>query len=149
VPGVVLFQYWIAQSTRHWRCEAFRLPDGTWDGFPNNFGVGGAVPGCYPPRLDSPIWVSRLRTAWPGGFYYDDVQIPLAGGRARRIEYGVTLTGGRAVRVRDIFSGASAPVIDGLYFAILLPPFDRTKTVAWQFQALDASGTCSRPGSAT
>jgi hypothetical protein len=116
VPSVGKIQYWIAQSTQHGLCQAIRLPDGTWVGGANKFDIGGLVPACLPAPSDCRGCFPRLIN----GYYYDDAKIPAAHHRWWRIEYGVAPTHGHPIEVRDAVSGASAPVVNGRYFAILL-----------------------------
>jgi hypothetical protein len=112
VPGVGKFEYWIALSTKGWLCEAIRLPDRTWaatsDGH-DKLDPGGAAPACG-------------GVPWPlDGYSYMQLSIPAPHGRWWRIEYGFGPTQGKPVKVRDTFSGATAPIADGRYFAIVLP----------------------------
>jgi hypothetical protein len=122
VPGVGRFEYWVALSTKGWLCNAIRQPDGTWAdlGTPGDkYQLGGPVPGC-------------------GKFFWHDARgfayYP-TGTRSWRIVYGYAPTTGQPVEIRDAVSGATAPIGDGRYFAIVLPQH----RPGFRLQTLDAA----------
>jgi hypothetical protein len=136
VPGVGRFEYWIALSRpKGWLCLAIRQPDGTWADLGKNSLFGGPVPGCG-------------ATGWQDahGFDYYPTTIAAPGRRVWRIAYGYVPITGHPVQVRDRISGATAPVGDGRYFAIVIPycqgrGCDRPAPFAYfQLQTLDAAG---------
>ncbi len=147
VPGVGPVQYWVASSRQHGLCTAMRLPDGTWIGFPNRYGVGGPVPGCAPPaRVCHPMCVTQLID----GFFYEQTSVQQPGGRQWYIVYGVVAAPGHPTRVRDRITGASAPVYAGRYFAIVIPmgrvPAGHDPHTPYQLEALSARGRVLRVG---
>ena len=145
VPTVGRAEYWTAESTHHGVCVGLRLPGGAWAGSPNRFEVGGPVPGCVYRFSPTP------RTGWSPkrGFFWDEDQV---GGRWQgRIVYGTVPNVGRPVMVRDALSGTSTHVIDGRYFAILIPPSHgqygswqqghaRVERLRYRLETLDALG---------
>jgi hypothetical protein len=136
VPGVGRFEYWIALSRRGWLCSAIRQPDGTWAALTNDkFQIGGPVPGCGG-------WSWRDAN----GFAYYPTYVDAPAHRVWRLVYGYAPTTGHPVKIRDRISGATAPIGDGRYFAIVVPycqgrSCNRPQPFAWfQLQTLDASG---------
>lgn len=136
VPGVGRFEYWIGLTRRGWLCNAIRQPDGTWAALTaDKFELGGPVPGCSG-------WSWRDAH---GFAYYPDT-IPAPGHRIWRLVYGYAPTTGHPVKIRDRISGATAPIGDGRYFAIVIPycqgrGCNRPAPFAWfQLQTLDRSG---------
>lgn len=123
IPGEGRFEWWIALSRpRGWLCSAIRQPDGTWAdlGTPGDkYQLGGPVPGC-------------------GKFFWHDARgfayYP-TGTRSWRIVYGYAPTTGQPVEIRDAVSGATAPIGDGRYFAIVLPQH----RPGFRLQTLDAA----------
>ena len=145
VPDVGRAEYWTAESTHHGICVGLRLPGGVWAGSPNRFEVGGPVPGCVYRFSPTPT------TGWSPkrGFFWDEDQV---GGRWEgRIVYGTVPNVGRPVMVRDALSGTTTAVIDGRYFAILIPPSHgqygslpegraRVERLRYRLETLDAVG---------
>ncbi len=145
VPGVGNAEYWSAESTHHGICVGLRLPGGAWAGSNNRFQIGGPVPGCVYRFSPDP------KTGWSPkkGFFWVEDQV---GGRWNgRIVYGTVPNVGRPVEVRDPFSGTTTRVIDGRYFAILIPPSRgqwgswkqgrfRVQRLRYRLESLDASG---------
>jgi hypothetical protein len=145
VPGVGEAQYWTAQATHHGICVGLRLPGGVWAGSYNRFEIGGPVPGCVYRFSPDP------KRGWSPqrGFYEVEYQ---AGRRWNgRITIGTVANVGRPVTVRDAYSGTTARVIDGRYFAILIPPSHgqwgswkqgraRVDRLRYRLETLDASG---------
>jgi hypothetical protein len=139
VPGVGRFEYWIALSRpKGWLCTAIRLPDRTWADLPGDdkYEIGGPAPGC-----------GTLPWNDAHGFSYYNTSIQHQG-RIWRIVYGYVPTTGHPVRVRDTVRGATAPIGDGRYFAIVIPfckgracslPVPRPGS-GFRLQTLDASG---------
>ena len=112
VPGAGRFQYWVALSRQGWLCEAIRQPDGTWAdlGTPHDrYRISGPAPGCG-------------RGFWHDaeGFDYYPTSIQTQRG-GWRIAYGYAPTTGHPAVIRDVISGATAPVGDGRFFAIVIP----------------------------
>jgi hypothetical protein len=112
IPGVGTFEWWIALSKKGWLCEAIRQPDGTWAdlGVNDKFQVSGPAPGCggFP-------WHDV------DGYAYEQTSIHSPGEQTWRVSYGYVPTTGNPVKVRDKISGATAPIEDGRYFAIVMP----------------------------
>ena len=145
MPGVGEAQYWTGQATHHGICVGLRLPGGVWAGSYNRFELGGPVPGCVYRFSPDPKsgWIPQR------GFYEVEYQ---AGGRwPGRITIGTVPDVGKPVIVRDVYSGATARVIDGRYFAILIPPShgqwgslgrgrNRINRLRYRLETIDASG---------
>jgi len=136
IPGVGRFEWWIALSTRGWLCEAIRQPDGTWaDISGDKYQLGGPVPGC-----------GRFPWHDTRGFSYWPTTIRSPSGQTWRIAYGYVPTTGNPVEVRDRISGATAPIGDGRYFAIVMPLCKRSCDFApsmppgFRLQTLDRNG---------
>jgi hypothetical protein len=142
VPGVGRFEWWIAISKpRGWLCGALRQPDGTWadlDPRPGDkYQISGPMPGC-----------GNLPWHDAQGFAYNQLTVGAPRGEVWRVAYGYAPTFGHPVAVRDRISGATAPLGDGHYFAIVMP-FCRGRTCGlpqprpgggYQLQTLDAGG---------
>jgi hypothetical protein len=136
IPGVGRFEWWIALSTRGWLCQAIRQPDGTWADIANDkYQLGGPVPGC-----GGWTWHDRY------GFAYYPTSIRSPHGRQWRVAYGYAPTIGHPVDIRDKVSGATAPIGDGRYFAIVMPlcsgkcNFARNPPPGFRLQTLDRRG---------
>jgi len=140
VPGVGRFEYWIALSKKGWLCEAIRLPDGTWADLPTEkIPFSGPAPGCG-------------GVPWHDveGFSYLQADVPSPDGQMWRMAYGYAPTRGNPVKVRDTISGATAPIGDGRYFAIVMPlckrracdvPHGSTSNLpGYQLETLNAAG---------
>jgi hypothetical protein len=136
VPGVGKFEYWIALSKPSgWLCDAIRQPDGTWadlDG--DRYQLGGPVPGC-----------GTLPWHDMHGFAYDQSSLPAPGRRTWQIVYGYAPATGHPAQIRDKVSGATAPIGDGRYFAIVMPlcqgaACGRISPPGYQLQTIDAAG---------
>ncbi len=113
VPGVGRFEWWIALSRpKGWLCGAIRQPDGTWAdlGGDDKFQLGGPMPGC-----------GTLPWQDVQGFAYNQTSVRSPDGDVWRIAYGYAPTTGRPVKIRDKISGATAPIGDSRYFAIVMP----------------------------
>jgi hypothetical protein len=113
VPGVGRFEWWIALSRpKGWLCGAIRQPDGTWAdlGVNDKYQVGGPMPGC-----------GTLPWQDVQGFAYNQTDVLSPDGEDWRIAYGYVPVTGHPVEVRDRISGATAPIGDGRYFAIVMP----------------------------
>lgn len=113
VSGVGRFQLWIALSRpKGWLCTAIRQPDGTWAGLPSGdkYQLAGPMPGC------GVLGWQDVR-----GFDYWPSSIGSPDGRQWWIAWGYAPIAGHRVEVRDEISGATAPIGDGRYFAIVLP----------------------------
>jgi hypothetical protein len=138
IPRVGSIQYWVARTRRGGACESFKLPDGTWAGTNRSenlkYNVGGIVPGCHQPTTGGYDG---------GGFYLDTNSFgpspktdPHASSDLTFVEFGTIIVRG-AVRVRDMQTGRSTPVVDHEFFAIKRPARNWRN---WTFQALDSSG---------
>jgi hypothetical protein len=129
IPGFGRFQWWIAISRPSgWLCGAIRQPDGTWAdlGTPGDkYQLGGPVPGC-----------GTLPWHDAEGFAYNQSAAQTPDGRVWRIAYGYTPTTGHPVEIRDKVSGATVPIGDGRYFAIVMPQ----NRPGYQLQTLDRAG---------
>ena len=111
VPGVGRLEYWIALSEKGWLCGAIRLPDGTWADLPTEkIPFSGPAPGC-----------GGMPWHDVEGFSYWQTELASPDGHRWRIAYGYVPTRGNPVEVRDRISGATAPIGDGRYFAIVMP----------------------------
>ena len=122
VPGVGKYQYWIARSIQHGDCQAIRLPDGVWAATNDDkYGFSGPVPGCTPWPCKGAMSNCAMGPGLIGGFFYSSGVLSLPRPDQWRIVYGITASHGRAVRVRDASTGRTTPVLEGHYFAILLP----------------------------
>jgi hypothetical protein len=111
VPTVGSTQFWSADSRPYGICLALRLPGGTWAGGEGaRFPFSGPVPGCE----NRPVgWAG----AW-NGFVFLEYQVANWRGR---VAIGIVPTRGRPTEVRDAIGGTTTPVIDGRYFAIVIP----------------------------
>lgn len=138
IPHVGAFEYWGAQTKSGTYCEAFRGPDRLWAGTGANpekdYNFGGPVPGC------------GITTTYPGtsggSFSWTNNEIgPAAGSRQSNdisiLVYGTENYPG-ATAVLNPSTGVSAPVFDGTYFALVLPPGSSESNV--ELQALSSSG---------
>jgi hypothetical protein len=130
IPRVGELQYWVARTRSGGSCEAFKLPDGRWGGTgpDTNYNFGGSVPGCHAPNQGGDI-------ADGGGFDFetDTVGPPTATDKHAARDFTYILFGTvdvrGAVRVRDLETGHTAPIVDGHFFAI-------TRTIAEQRSAI-------------
>jgi hypothetical protein len=112
VPGAGRFEFWIARSRKGWLCEAIRQPDRTWADLGtrgDRYQISGPVPGC-----EGVPWQDK-----EGFSYYPTTISTRQGGW--RIVYGYAPATGHPVMIRDRLSGATAPIGDGRYFAIIIP----------------------------
>jgi hypothetical protein len=132
VPRVGKVQFWTARTVNGWACAAFKLPDGIWAGTATQasarYGFGGPVPSCHGP------WIT-----WEGpSFHYDAIWLGL-NRKPYGLVYGTVRTTTPVARVRDLPSGASARVVDGKDFVIMIPgKHDRIPYL--HLQALDRHG---------
>lgn len=112
VAGAGRFEFWIALSHKGWLCEAIRQPDGTWADLGNpgdRYQIGGPVPGCE-------------GVPWQDGRGYSYYPTTIATKRgAWHIVYGYAPAIGHPAKVRDRLTGATAPIGDGRFFAIVIP----------------------------
>jgi len=143
VPGVGAFQYWGAQTKNGEWCEAFKAPDGLWAGtsatasdkVDPSYNFDGSVPGCG----------TYSNTDQGGGFHWGSDEIgPIAHGNTgatvndlSAVIYGTVDNPGSATKVVDATTGASTSILDGHYFALVLP---RRSLGTIQLEAIDASG---------
>jgi len=132
VPGVGKVQYWTARTVKGWACAAFKLPDGAWAGTSTaaseRYGFGGAVPGCHGP------WIT-----WEGpDFRYDSIWLGL-NHRPYGLVYGTVSATVGASEVRDLASRATAHIVGGGHFALLIPA--RHYRIAYvHLEVVDARG---------
>ena len=137
VPGVGRFEYWIALSKPNgWLCTAIRQPDGTWAdlGPADKYQLGGPMPGC-----------GTLPWHDAHGFAYNQTSIQSPGHRTWQIAYGYAPAAGHPAQVRDTVSGATAPIGDGRYFAIVMPlchgaACGRISPPGYRLETLDRQG---------
>ncbi len=132
VPRVGKVQFWTARTVNGWACAAFKLPDGEWAGTASRgsirYGFGGPVPSCHGP------WIT-----WEGpNFHYDAIWLGL-NRRPYGIVYGTVRTTAPTARVRDLPSGATAAVVDGVDF-VLMVPGRHDKIPYLHLEALDVRG---------
>jgi hypothetical protein len=134
VPSVGEAQYWTARATHHGICVGLRLPGGVWAGSENRFELSGPVPGCVYKFSPNP------KAGWSPkrGFFWVEYQV--GGSWQGRIVIGTVASVGRPVAVRDALTGTRAPVVDGRYFAILIPPSHRWQ-LRYRLETLDRSGS--------
>ncbi|HUA04851.1 MAG TPA: hypothetical protein VMB27_13180 [Solirubrobacteraceae bacterium] len=113
IPGVGRFEWWIGISKPSgWLCGAIRQPDGTWAdlGTGDKYQLGGPMPGC-----------GTLPWHDAEGFAYNQTSVQSPNGRMWRIAYGYAPATGGPVMIRDEVSGATAPIGERRYFAIVMP----------------------------
>jgi hypothetical protein len=136
VPGIGRVELWAAKgSSATGACLGLRFPDGTWGAGKDNPNVGGNGPSCFTER-DDPLFKGILV---PTGI--DSFETNTNTPSFQRIVYGwinsdVPRT---AVRMADLVTGASTPVIEGRYFAYVEPRAD-PQTDDRQLVAYDAAG---------
>lgn len=135
LPTVGKAEFWSADSRPYGICLALRLPGGSWaggEGERSHF--SGPVPGCE----NRPVgWAG----AW-NGFLFFDYQVSNWLGR---VAIGIVPTQGHPAEVRDAIGGTTTPVIDGRYFAIVIPAsqsrFEEGMWhLAYQLETLDSAG---------
>lgn len=140
IPKMGEIQYWAARTRGGGSCAAFKLPDGSWAGTSRTenlkYNVGGIVPGCHQPNAGA-------YTTDGGGFYVETNTFgpsPNTDPHAARdftfVAFGMVKVRG-AVRVRDMQTGRTTPIIDRHFFAIERPARNWPN---WTFQALDRTG---------
>lgn len=143
VPGVGAFQYWGAQTKNGEWCEAFKAPDGAWAGTPvtgsgksdPSYNFSGDVPGC----------ATYSNVPQGGGFHFSMNEIgPIVPGNnpatvndLSAVIYGTIDNPGQSTTVVDSTTGASTPILDGHYFALILP---RPSLSTVQLKAVDGPG---------
>ncbi|HZR96115.1 MAG TPA: hypothetical protein VFA56_10495 [Gaiellaceae bacterium] len=141
IPKVGTVALWYGRTRQGGWCAGLRLPGGEWLGTGrSSLDGGGTVPGCFPTRemvngaTPEPVYVIN-------GFDYveSDADARSLGGVFWRIDYG-RITAPGAVRVEDLQSGRSAPVIHGNLFLLATPDPDPTVRRDFHLVAYDASG---------
>jgi hypothetical protein len=141
LPRVGTVEFWYAATAQKGWCGALRLPGGAWVGTQEDpLDAGGTVPGCYPMRGEvnqqaGPVLVLN-------GFDYQegDIDARRRGGSFWRVRYGQVTAPG-AVRVTDLASGRSTPVVRGSLFALAIPDPDPNGLTPLHLVARDAAGT--------
>ena len=136
VPGVGSVELWAATgSTSTGACLGLRFPDGSWGAGKDNDRVGGNGPACFTER-DDPMFKSVLI---PTGI--DSFETDTDPPNFQRIIYGTIDSDipATAVRLVDLVSGATAPVVDGRFFAYVDPRAD-PQSDDRQLVAYDAAG---------
>jgi hypothetical protein len=146
VPGGGKVQYWTANATHHGICLGLRLANGTWADLtrtPSPIGIGPA-PGC--------IGTTRANGTGANGdgffWFASELGHGFDGGR---LVYGIVHVVSGQATVRDTISGATAPVIDHRYFAIVIPPShgqivwvtpngQRVRQVRYRLETITANG---------
>jgi hypothetical protein len=123
VPTVGPVQYWVARTVSGWQCSAFKLPDGEWAGTTraanDRYGFGGPVPSCHGSWITWEGPDFRYEQIWLGPVSYRHGRV--VSGRSFAVVYGTVHSGGAPVVVRDLVSGARAPVVSHGYFALVIP----------------------------
>lgn len=114
VPGIGVVQFWVGDTKQHGYCTALRLPGGSWVGLKNPEAGGDSIPGCQPTRRQVG-WGSLILS----GFDYREEPAITHSGSELSLIYGQIVAPGHATMVRDRYSEASGPVIDGKYFMII------------------------------
>jgi hypothetical protein len=139
LPTVGVVSFWYADTAQKGWCGAIRLPDGAWLGrLDDPLDAGGTVPGCYPTREQvngkDPVYVIN-------GFDYneEDVDARKRGGSYWRIRFGLVTAPG-AVRVTDLASGRSTPVVHHDLFMLAIPDPNPDGRTPLHLVAFDAAG---------
>lgn len=119
VPGVGAVQLWTADGTPpSGTCIGLQLPDGSWAGTADGNGRSeGNGPSCFTERDDPMFRTSLVATGID--WFETDFTAPAF----HRVVYGVIDSDvpPTAVRMVDLVTGASTPVIDGRWFAYVDP----------------------------
>jgi hypothetical protein len=121
VPGIGRVELWAADGSRPTgACLGLRFPDGTWGAGRDNPNAGGNGPSCFTER-DDPMFKGTLI---PTGI--DALETSTVRPSFQRIVYGTINSDipRTAVRMTDLVTGASTPVIDGRFFAYVDPRAD-------------------------
>jgi hypothetical protein len=142
IPTVGRVAFWYGRTAQGGWCGALRLPSGSWIGTAKDpVDGGGTLPGCFPTREQVNAAAGSDPVYVIDGFDYveGDVDARAAGGPFWRIRYGrVTAPG--AVRVTDLVSGRSAPVVHGDLFELAIPDPHPTEPTPLRLVAYDAAG---------
>jgi hypothetical protein len=136
VPGIGRVELWAAKgSTPTGSCLGLHFPDGSWGAGKDNPNVGGNGPSCFTER-DDPMFKHILI---PTGI--DAFEVNTDTPNFQRIVYGTIDSDipRTAVRLTDLVTGASTPVIDGRFFAYVDPRADKQRDDR-QLVAYDAAG---------
>jgi hypothetical protein len=142
IPTVGRVGLWYARTAQGGWCGALRLPSGAWIGTAkDSIDGGGALPGCFPTREQVNAAAGSEPVYVIDGFDYQegDVDLRRAGRPFWRIRFG-QITAPGAVRVTDLVSGRSAPVVHGDLFELAIPDPDPTKQTPLRLVAYDAAG---------
>jgi hypothetical protein len=147
IPRVGTVQYWVARTRNGGTCEAFKAPDGIWAGTTYGtdvkYNFGGIVPGCG----SGPDGTS----GYGAGFrIYDDSFGPTPKEDPRNyptdataLYFGTVHVKG-AVRVRDVTTGRTAPIVNLDFFVIEHAYSARAERIerkqGVRLQALNAAG---------
>jgi hypothetical protein len=134
LAGVGAIQYWVADTKQHGVCGALRTSNGQWLGLQHEGKVGGNMPGCYPTRAQ--VGAGALII---DGFDFIQSSVTGRHGQHWYIIYGAVSTPQTPTRVRDTFSGTSASLVSGHYFAIALHPVGNDYGDDVHLEAFDAS----------
>jgi len=141
IPKVGPVAFWFGRTAQGGWCAGLRLEGGDWLGTGKApLDGGGTVPGCFPTRqmingaAAKPVLVIN-------GFDYveTDADARSVGGAFWRIRYGRIDAPG-AVKVTDLVSGQSAPVIDGDLFLIAVRDPEPTENTPLHLVAYDSAG---------
>lgn len=123
VPTVGPVEYWVARTVSGWQCSAFKLPDGQWAGTTlaasNRYGFSGPVPSCHGPWITWEGPDFRYEQIWLGPISYRRGRV--VSGRSFGVVYGTVRASRTPVIVRDLVSGATAPVVSHGYFVLIIP----------------------------
>jgi hypothetical protein len=114
VPGIGAVQFWVGDTKQHGYCTALRFPGGSWAGLKNPQEGGDSIPGCQPTRRQVG-WGALILS----GFDIRDEPALTHSGSEVNLIYGQIVAPGHPTTVRDRYTGATGPVIDGKYFMII------------------------------
>lgn len=141
IPKVGQVAFWYGRTSQGGWCAGLRLNGGAWLGTGKApLDGGGTVPGCFPTRQmingasPEPVLVIN-------GFDYVETDTDARGadGAFWRIRYGRIDAPG-AVKVTDLVSGESAPVIEDDLFLLAVRDPDPTQNTPLHLVALDSAG---------
>jgi hypothetical protein len=135
LAGVGPIQYWVADTDQHGVCGALRMANGQWVGLQHEGKVGGNMPGCYPTRAQTGAGALII-----DGFDYIESSVTGRRGQRWYIIYGAVSRPQTPTRVRDTFSGTSAALVSGHYFAIAVHPVGNDYGDDVHLEAFNASG---------
>jgi hypothetical protein len=134
VPGIGRVELWAAKgSSPTGACLGLRFPDGSWGAF--NGRSGGSGPACFTERDDQMFKDILVPTG------IDWLETSVDAPTFNRIVYGIIDfdVPPTSVKLVDLVTGATTPVIEGRWFAYVDPRADRQRDDR-QLVAYDAAG---------